>query len=63
MPRQRGYRGVHKRGKRFRAYITFEGERRYLGTFDTAKEAALQYDAVARTLYGGFAKTNFPEKK
>jgi hypothetical protein len=35
------------------------GKRRWVGTFDTAAEAALAYDAVALTLHGAKAKTNF----
>jgi hypothetical protein len=34
-----GYRGVIQRGNRFRAEITINRQRQYVGTFDTAKEA------------------------
>lgn len=37
------------------------GERLWLGTFSTAKEAALAYDQAARILYGSCARLNLPE--
>jgi hypothetical protein len=39
-----GYTGVNKIGKRFQALIYFDGKKKYLGTYDTPKEAALAYD-------------------
>ncbi|KAE8707931.1 Dehydration-responsive element-binding protein 2G [Hibiscus syriacus] len=36
------------------------GGRLWLGTFDTALEAAITYDASARKLYGSGAKLNLP---
>lgn len=56
-----GYRGV-KRTKegRFMAVIgTWKTPTwRYLGTFDTATEAALAYNNAAREIYGSFASEN-----
>ena len=42
-----GFRGVYKKGNRFRAQITIGGNRQSIGTFATAKEAAEAYDQAA----------------
>lgn len=54
------YKGVgfHKRNKRWRAYISVDGSQISLGQYDTAEEAALAYNHMAKTLFGDFAHLN-----
>jgi HNH endonuclease len=53
------YKGVTLHGKKYRAYIRFNGKHISLGSYADEKEAALVYDAKARELFGEFARLNF----
>lgn len=57
-----GYRGVYFR-KRSGRYVAYTGhEQQWIGTFDTAEEAARAYDRAAIEWYGEFATLNFPDE-
>jgi len=51
-----GYRGVnfHKGTNKYRAHIKYNNEYIYLGLFNTAEEAAAEYERNAKILFGEF---------
>ena len=59
---EKKYRGVRKKSSgRFSAEITLPKLRRqkWLGTFDTAEQAAFAYDMASMSMRGSNAYTNF----
>jgi hypothetical protein len=61
-PAKPRYRGVLRRcrGRYMARTHDRKGKRMWLGTFDTAEEAARRYDSETRRLRGPSAITNFP---
>jgi hypothetical protein len=55
-----GYRGVSKNGK-FKAGINIGGKNTYIGTYDTAKEAAIAYDRAVHKANQSKSLLNFPD--
>jgi hypothetical protein len=55
-----GYTGVVKRGKRFGAQIYIDCKTKFLGIYDTPKEAALPYDRAVVQHKLASSKLNFP---
>jgi len=56
-----GYRGVSKHGKKFQAMIKIDGKQQYIGTRDTAKEAAIAYDRAVLKANQPTTLLNFPD--
>jgi hypothetical protein len=53
--------GLHKRDKKWYAFIGYEGKRIWLGYFDNEIDAARAYDRAALKYYGEHARINFSE--
>ena len=60
-PNQTGYRGVKRNHKKFSASLVLDQKLYFLGTYNTAEEAAQVYDKYARELFGEFALLNFSD--
>ena len=56
-----GYRGVTKRGSRFKAQINIGGIMYNIGSFGTTKEAAIAFDVAATHAKRPRSDLNFPE--
>jgi len=56
-----GYRGVSKNRKNFETKIVIGGKRTYMGTHDTAKEAAIAYDRAVLKANKSTTLLNFPD--
>lgn len=56
------YKGVGRHKDRWRAYIRYQGQMRWLGVFESEEAAACAYDKVAQELYGSLAYLNFPDQ-
>lgn len=56
------YKGVSWDSERgmWRAQITVHGKIRFLGRYENEEDAAIIYDAAARSAFGQFALCNFP---
>ena len=57
------YKGIHwhKLHRKWKAAITFEKKRIYLGSFENEIDAAKVYDEAAKKYHGEFACLNFPK--
>ena len=49
------------KGGKWIAQININHKRKFLGYFNTAKDAAIAYDKAAKDSYGKFAALNFGE--
>lgn len=60
------YRGItrhpHRDGSKWTAYVSKDGKRIYLGSFENEIDAARAYDTAALDAHGEFAKLNFPNE-
>ena len=56
-----GYRGVYKVGKKFQSSIYIAGKKTNLGTYETAKQAAVAYDWALLKANQSTTLLNFPD--
>ena len=56
-----GYRGVYKRRKKWQTQLRVGGKFAHLGTYDTAKEAAIAYDRAILKANKSTTLLNFPD--
>ena len=59
-----GYYGVSRSSKtgKFEAYLHIDGRKKYLGTYDSAEQAAVARDAAAVRFFGDYARLNKNEE-
>jgi hypothetical protein len=59
-----GFKGVtwNTREQKWYVKISVNGQRKHIGVFDSAEDAARAYDVAAREHFGAFACLNFPSK-
>jgi hypothetical protein len=60
--RSSSFKGVWRNKKKWVSYITIDGRRLKVGSFDSAEAAAIAYDARAIEHFGRFAFLNFPRQ-
>jgi len=58
-----GFNGVskHRKGKKFIAQISIDGEKKHLGTFTKPRDAAMAYDEAIVANHLPWKKLNFPD--
>lgn len=58
--KNKGSTGSNRSGQKYRAEIYYRGNRIYLGTYNTPREAAMAYDSASKHYYG--VCVNFPNE-
>ena len=53
-----GFKGVTKKGSKFKATLVVSGEEKHLGLFDTPEKAAKAYNIAAKKYFGELAYQN-----
>lgn len=57
------FKGIQRHGNKYRSDIRINGQRIYLGLFNTPEEAAEAYDNAAQKYHGKFANINKYDSK